>query len=139
MLDTGAFRVLDVLDPQFHFCISLQYLQNKKMPLIHVANLRRLVNGKDCMIVMWELDTKSGSPNVQKVMKDQNLKKTFLIELDEQVDPKYNSFKFIPNRDDFNKIRFEHLFPIELAQSPRYINNEALDSLQLFIRTHQLL
>jgi hypothetical protein len=46
MLDTGAFRVLDVSDPQFHFCISLRYLQNKKMPLIHVANLRRLVSGK---------------------------------------------------------------------------------------------
>jgi hypothetical protein len=136
MLDTRAFRVLDVSDPQFHFCISLRFLQNKNMPLIHVANLKQLVNGKDSIIVMWEWDTKFGNSNVQNVINDPNLRKNFLIELDEQVDPGDNRFRFFPSRDDFNRIRFQHIFPIELANR-LHLKNETLDALQLFVRvTH---
>ncbi len=134
MLDTGAFRILDVIDPQFHFCLSLQYLQNEKMPLIHKANIKQFMHGKDCTNVMWERDTSSGNPNVKNVMHDQNLKNIFFTELDEQVDPKYNRFKFIPNGEDFTKIRFEYIFPTNLSQDRSYIKNETLDSLQLFIR-----
>lgn len=133
MLDTGTFRVLDVSDPQFHFCLSLQYLQNRMMPLIHVANLRELVNERDCIIVMWEWDTKLGNPNVQKVANDSNLKRNFFIELDEQIEPKYNRFRFIPRRNNFNKIRCQSVFPVEQVNR-LYLKNETLDSLQLFVR-----
>ena len=57
-------------------------------------------------------------------MSDRQIKmKIYLDSLDS-----YYSISNEPKEKHFNKIRFHHLFRIELARSPQYIKNETLDS-----------